>query len=215
MSKTARIGAGVLLAAPLVALIANVVPPTISDEAGDRVAALTDHHTAMVAGIAADAISIALMIGGVIWLASALRSRAPGLALTGGVLGVVGALVVLFHDGMAAAGVAVVSKLGTAQATSVLDAAHSSGAGQLEPLSLLLNVGLICLGVAAIKAGAPTWLAAAVAVGAVAQGAGLATGTRLLAVAGFAVVFLSLAGVVRVVAGVPARQLAHASASPA
>lgn len=82
-------------------------------------------------------------------------------------------------------------------------------------MALRLDVGLICLGVAAIKAVAPTWLAAAPTVGAVAQGAGLVTGTRLLAVAGFAVVFLSLAGVVRVLDGIPARQLAQATASPA
>lgn len=215
MTTTARAGAGVLLAAPLLALISNVVLPTVSDDAADRVAALDEHHTAMVIGLTVEVLSIALMIGGVIWLAATLRSRAPGLALAGGVLGVVGSLVVLFEDGLAAAGPAIVSTLGTAQATSVLDHVHSGGAGRVEPLALLLVLGLILLGAAAVKAGAPAWLGAVVAIGAIGHGIGEATGTRVLLVAAFAVLFVSLAGVVRVLAGVPARQLAHATASPA
>lgn len=200
LSKTTGVGASVLLAAPLIATITNIVLPTISDEAPDRVAALSAHHMPMITGMTLEVISIVLMIGGVIWLAGALRPRTPRLALAGGVLGVIGGLVVLFEDGIAATAPAIVHTLPAAQATSVLDHVHSGALAAIEPLSLLLDIGLACLGAAAVKAGAPAWLGAAVAVSAVGQGIGLATGTRALAVAAFAALFLSLAGVVRVLA---------------
>ena len=57
--------------------------PTVSDDAPAQVAALTDQRGAMIAGMALQTIAIALLIGGVIWLASRLRralpaSRSPG-----------------------------------------------------------------------------------------------------------------------------------------
>lgn len=215
MSTSARVGAGVLLAAPLLALVSDVVTPTFSDDAVDRVAALADHHTPMVIGMTVEVLSIALMIGGIVWLASALRAHAPRPALAGGVLGVLGALVVLFEDGLAAASPAIVGTVGRAQAAGVLDAVHTSVAGRIEPLSLLLDVGLICLGAAAVKGGAPVWLGVVLGVAAVAQGLAMATATRPLAVAAFAVLFVTLAGVVRVLAGSPAHQPARAAATAA
>lgn len=214
MSKIDRAGATVLLGALLVALVTNLVMPTLSDDGADRLAALTDHHTPMVVGMTLEVFSIALMIGGIVWLATAFRHRAPRLALAGGVLGFVGGLVVLFEDGLAAAAPAIAGTLGAEQAGSVLDHVHSSVAGRAEPVSLLFDLGLICLGAAAVKAGAPAWLGAAVALGAIAEAAGLATGTRVLAVAGFAVLFLSLAGVVRVLAASPSRPVAAPATAP-
>ena len=135
--------------------------------------------------------------------------------MAGGVLGVFGLLVVLFENSVAAAGPAIVGALDRAQAAAVLDHVHSGAVSALEPLSVIGDVGLALLGIAAVKAGAPRWAGAAIAAGALAEGAGFATGTRALVIIAFAVLFLGLLQAVRTLVASPAPQLAAAGAKAA
>ena len=99
-------------------IAATLVQPTLSDNAAKQVAALTDHCSAVIAGMALNMIAVVLLIAGTVWLAFALAQRAPRMAMAGGVLG---ALVVLFEDSVATAGPSIVKGLDRAQATAVID----------------------------------------------------------------------------------------------
>jgi hypothetical protein len=160
-------------------------------------------------------IAVVLLIAGVIWLALALAPRAPRLALAGGVLGVFGLLTVLFENSVAAAGPAIAGALDRTQATFVLDRIHSGAISALEPLALTGDIGLALLGLAAVKAGAPRWAGAAIIAGALAEGAGFATGTKTLVIIAFAVLFLGLLQTVRTLTTSPGPQLAAAGAKAA
>jgi hypothetical protein len=209
-------GSLALLAAPIIVIVATLAQPTLSDDAASQVAALTDHRGAMITGAALSSIAVVLLIAGIIWFALALAPRAPRLAMAGGVLGVFGLLVVLFENGVAAAIPAIVGGLDRIQATFVLDRIHSGAAiTALGPLSIIGDIGLALLGLAAVKAGAPRWAGAAIAIGALAEGAGFATGTKALVIIAFAVLFLGLLQAVRTLVASPAPQLAGAGAKAA
>jgi hypothetical protein len=215
MSKRTLAGAVALLAAPIIVIAGTLAQPTLSDDAASQVAALTDHRGAMITSTALSTIAVVLLIGGLIWFALALAPRAPRLAMAGGVLGVFGSLVVLFENSVAAAFPAIVGGLDQAQATSVLDRIHSGAITALGPLSIIGAIGLALLGLAAVKAGAPRWAGAAIAVGALAEGAGFAAGTKALVIIAFAVLFLGLLQAVRTLAASPAPRLAAAGAKAA
>jgi hypothetical protein len=197
-SRTTVAGTAALLAAPIVVIAATLIQPTLSDAAAGQVAALTDHRAAMVAALTLSSIGVVLLIAGVIWLALALAPRVPRLAVAGGVLGVLGSLVVLFVNSVGAAAPAIVSALDPAQAAAVLDRIHSSAViAALEPLQLIGDIGVALLGIAVVKAGAPRWAAAAIAVGAVGEGAGFATSSKALVIIAFALLFVGLLQAVR------------------
>ena len=169
MPKHTTAGAVALLAAPIIVIVATLAQPTLSDDAASQVAALADHRGAMITGMALSSIAVVLLIAGIIWFALALAPRAPRLAMAGGVLGVFGLLVVLFENGVAAAIPAIAGGLDRIQATFVLDRIHSGAAiTALGPLSIIGDTGLALLGLAAVKAGAPRWAGAAIAIGALA-----------------------------------------------
>ena len=215
MSKRTLAGAVALLAAPIIVIAGTLAQPTLSDDAASQVAALTDHRGAMITSMALSSIAVVLLIAGIIWFALALAPRAPRLAMAGGVLGVFGSLVVLFENSVAAAFPAIVGGLDQIQATSVLDRIHSGAITALGPLSIIGAIGLALLGLAAVKAGAPRWAGAAIAVGALAEGAGFATGTKALVIIAFAVLFLGLLQAVRTLVASPAPRLAGAGAKAA
>ena len=208
-------GAVALLAAPIIVIVATLAQPTLSDDAASQVAALDGHRGAMITGMALSSIAVVLLIAGIIWFALALAPRAPRLAMAGGVLGVFGLLAVLFENGVAAAFPAIAGGLDRIQAANVLDRIHSGAITALGPLSIIGDIGLALLGLAAVKAGAPRWAGAAIAVGALAQGAGFATGTKALVIIAFAVLFLGLLQAVRTIAAPPAPRLAAAGAKAA
>ena len=162
----------------------------------------------MITALALNSIAVALLIAGVIWLALALTPRVPRLALAGGLLGVFGLLAVLFDNGVAATGPAIVTSLDPTQAIAVLDRIHSGAISALGPLSVFGDIGLVLLGIAAVKAGAPRWAGAAIAVGALAEGAGVATGSRALVIIAFAVLFAGLLQAVRTLTAPPSPRLA-------
>ena len=216
MSKRTIAGVVALLAAPIIAIAGTLAQPTLSDDAARQVAALTEHHGAMITSMALSSVAVVLLIAGIIWLALALAPRAPRLAMAGGVLGVFGLLVVLFENGVAAAFPAIVGGLDQIQAALVLDRIHSGAAiTALGPLSIIGDIGLALLGLAAVKAGAPRWAGAAIAVGALAEGAGFATGTKALVIIAFALLFLGLLQAVRTLGASPAPRLAAAGAKSA
>lgn len=212
-SKSTIAGAAALLAAPIVVIAATLAQPTLSDDTAKQVAALTDHRSAVIAGMALSMIAVVLLIAGIVWLAFALAPRAPRLAVTGGVLGVLGSLIVLFENSVGAAAPAIVAGLDRAQATALLDRIHSSAAiSALEPLSLVGDIGIALLGIAAVKAGAPRWAAAAIVIGALGEGAGFATGSEALVIISFAFLFIGLLQAVRTQVTRPARRLATEAA---
>jgi hypothetical protein len=216
VSKRTIAGSFALLAAPIIVIAGTLAQPTLSDDAASQVAALTDHRGTMITALALNSIAVALLIAGVIWLALALTPRAPRLALAGGVLGVFGLLAVLFDNGVAASFPPIVGGLDRIQATSMLDRIHSAAAiTALGPLSVIGDVGLVLLGIAAVKAGASRWAGAAIAAGALAEGAGFATGTRALVITAFAVLFVGLLQAVRTLAAFPAPRPAAAGAKAA
>jgi hypothetical protein len=206
MTNKGRAGAAALLTAPLIVIASAIVIPTLSDKAGDRYAALSIHRQAFIAGSALDLIALAVLIGGTIWLALAAAPRASRLAFAGGALAVFGALVVMFENSIAAAMPAVVSGLDPAQAIAALQRVSSAGAiTALEPVSILQDLGLALLGLAAVRAGAPRWAGVAMAVGAFAEGAGFGTATKGLVIAGFAILLVGLAAAVRTLLPQPVR----------
>ena len=107
-------------------------------------------------------------------------------------LGVFGALAVLFQNSVTAAAPAIASGLGRAQATAMLESVHSGAIAAVEPLALLGDIGIALLGIAVLTAGAPRWAAAAIAVGALGEGAGFATSTKALVITSFAILFAGL-----------------------
>lgn len=198
MSTSKLGGATALLLAPLLVLVGTAVNPTLSDDASTQATALADHRSAAIAGAALSNVAAVLLIAGTVWLAVELVPRTRGMALAGGVLGVFGSLVVLFEAGVSAAAPSIVAHLGSRGATPVLDRIHSSAAvSSLEPLSILGDIGLAVLAVALVKAGAQRATGAAIALGAFAEGAGFASGTKALVIAGFAVMFVGFVQAVR------------------
>lgn len=191
MTRTALAAKAALLAAPLLALASAALSPTVAD--GD-VTAMETSRRAMLIGHAISTLSIMLLTAGTIWLALSLARSAPRLALGGGILGVAGSLIVLFEDGITAGEPAVVSASSHAQALGLVNHIEASAFRGLEPLALLGDLGLALLALAAVRAGAPRWSAIATAAGAFAEGAGFATGTRVVVIAGFAVLLAGLVG---------------------
>ena len=207
-SRSTIAGALALLAAPIVVIVSVLVQNTLSGDSARQVAALTAHHGPMVVGLALNLVALVLLIAGIIWLALAVAPSAPRLALAGGVLGVFGALVVLFENSIDAAAPGIVAALGPAHAAAVLDHVHAGAISALEPVSLAGDIGIALLGIAAVKAGAPRWAGAAIVIGALGQGAGFATGTKAVVIISFALMFAGLAKVVRTLATSSASRVA-------
>jgi hypothetical protein len=199
-SRSTIAGAVALLAAPIVVIVSVLIQTTLSGDPVKQAAALTSHHGPMIAGMALGMIALVLLIAGLIWLALALAPHAPRLALAGGVLSVFGLLVVLFQNSVDTAAPAIAGTLGPAQAAAVLDHIHSGAISALEPLSLVGDIGIALLGIAAVKAGAPRWAGAAIVIGALGEGAGFATGTKALVIISFVFLFVGLLQVVRTLA---------------
>jgi hypothetical protein len=196
-SKSTFAGAAALLAAPIAVIAGTLAQPTLSDDAATQVAALTVHRGPMIAGMTLRTTGLILLIAGTVWLALTIAPRAPRLAMAGGVLGVLGSLVVLFESGVAAAAPAIVDTLDRAQATAVLDRINTGAISALDPLSILGDIGIALLGIAAARAGAPRWAAVAIVIGALGEGAGFATGTKALVIISFALLFAGLLQAVR------------------
>ena len=211
MSNRRLAGAGALLAGPLAIIAAVIVLPTLSDRAGDQVAALTQHRDAMLAGMTLQILTIVLFIGGTVWLALALSRQVPRLAYAGGVLAVAGGLVVMFVDSMHAGAVAAVLGVDPAHATPIVARVLSSRVLTVfEPLQMIQDVGMVVLAVAAGRAGVPRWAAAAFAIGALAESAGFGVGSRPLVGVAFAVMLVGLIPIVATLTGARAARTASA-----
>jgi hypothetical protein len=215
MSKSARAGAAALVAGPVIGLVAMIVLPTLSDDAADIVAALSAHHSAMIAGLTLQTLSIPIMVAGIVWLATTLTASSPRLAITGGILGAAGGLVILFEDGLTDAAPSIVSSLDAGHASAALHQLHSSVATSIDPFALLLDVGVACLAFAAVRAGAPRWVAVALTVTAVAQGVGFAAASRPVVTVAFAAMAVLFALVVRSMSAHEEWQPAHSAVAVA
>jgi hypothetical protein len=210
MSKKNQAGAVALLTAPIVVIVSAIVTPTLSDDAATRYTAIAAHRGAVIGAGALALVALVLLIAGTIWFALKLAPKAPGLALAGGILGVFGALAVMFENSIAVAMPTVVSGLDPAQATATLHRVSSAGAvAALEPVSVLQDLGLALLGLAAVRAGAPRWAGLTIAIGAFAEGAGFASGTKAIVIGGFAVLLLGLAPAVQTLLARTRTELRH------
>src|SRR5579859_327125 len=187
MHQSTAAGATALVAGPALALAGIAVTPTMSDHGADQVTALTVHHSAMIIGLTLQTLAVGLLIAGLVWLALVVSQRTPKLALGGGILGVAGFLVVLFENGVAATASAIVGGLDHATASRLIDHIHTGAIAGLEPLSLLGDLGLALLAIAAVKAGAAQWTPVAIAVGAIGTSVGFATANRPLLLITFTV----------------------------
>ncbi len=205
MHKPNAAGATALVVAPLVAIAGIAITPTMSDDAAKQVAAFTAHHSAMVLGFTTLTLAVYLLIAGTAWLALVVKEQSPRLALTGGIAGVSGLLVVLFEAGVSAATPAIASGLNHTAATALITRVHSGAITALEPVSIIGDIGLALLGFAALKAGAARWTSVAIAVGALGEGVGFATGTKALLLITFMVLMVGLAGACASLAPGPAR----------
>ncbi len=194
MSKLTTAGATALVVAPLVAITGIAITPTMSDDVAKQVTAFTVHHSSMVLGFTTLTLAVSLLIAGTAWLALAVKEQSPRLALTGGILGVGGLLVVLFEDGVSAATPAIATGLNHVAATALITRVHSGAITALEPLSIVGDVGLALLGFAAVKAGAARWTSVAIAVGALGEGVGFAAGSKPLLLITFTVLMVGLTG---------------------
>ena len=209
-------GATALLAAPILVIAGALAQPTLSGDTARQVTALTSHRGPMIAGMTLNMTAAVLLIAGTVWLALPLAPRAPRLAIAGGVLGVLGLLVVLFQNSVGAAAPAIVDTLDRTQATAVLDRIQSSAAiSALEPVSILGNIGIALLGIAAAKAGAPRWAAALIVIGGLGYGPAFATGSKPLVIISFALMFIGLVSAVRTLAARPEAPLAAQPANSA
>lgn len=198
LSRPSLAGAISLVAAAPLVIIGTLVLPTISDEAADQTTALTNHRSAMILGQTLNNIALVLLIGGTIWLAVTIASAHPKLAVAGGILGVLGSLIVGFEAGVEATYASIVGSLGADQARVAIDHIGASTAVKgLEPLSLFGDIGLLLLGIGAVRIGLPRWAAAALGVGALLEGAGFGSSTKALVIAGFVLVFVGAVTVVR------------------
>jgi hypothetical protein len=202
MSRIDRAGAASLLAAPVVVAAGVLTDTTISDDAGKQVAALASHRDAMIGGAALQTIALVLLAAGLVWLAVTLAPRARNLAVSGGILGLVGSLVILFEDGVHAAVPSVVAALDPSQATSVVDRIQSSAVvSTIEPMSLLQAIGIALLAVAAVKAGIPRWAAVLFGAGGFVNTVGFAVASKPVVLAGFVLLVVGLAPVATRLAG--------------
>jgi hypothetical protein len=197
MSAHSRLGALCLVLAPLLGLASVVAGAPVSGKAADQATAYVEHPAAAHAGLALNALAAALLIGGVVWLASVCFERAPALAVTGGVLAVAGLLAVLFDDAVRVAGSLMVAGTTAADATTALRPLTTGGVFVVGPLSELGDVGLVVLTVAALRFGLPRWAAGVLCAGVIGEGLGFATGSRVVAAAGFGLTAAGLAAVVR------------------
>lgn len=197
MSTSARAGAGALIIGALLGFIGYAVLPTLSDDAADVVPALTNHRSGMITGLTLQTFGIALLIGGLVWLAITLAPSAPRLATVGGVTGVAGALVVLFEDGLSAASPSLVGGLHGAQATSAVHHVNTSIVAGLDPVSVLFAIGIALLAFASVKAGAPRWVGPVLTAGVLVQTVGFAAAVRPLVLVGFAALAVVFAVIVR------------------
>jgi hypothetical protein len=112
-------------------------------------------------------------------------------------------------SGVEAAAPAIVNGLDPAHATATLERIQSSAAvSGLGPAELLGNIGIALLGIAVIKAGAARWAAAAIAIGALGEGAGFATHSKVLVIIAFAVMFVGFVEAVRTLVAAPRDRLA-------
>jgi hypothetical protein len=197
MSPLSRAGAACLLVGPLAGIASVLIERSVSLQAADLAAAYTAHPAATHLGLAVNAVASVLTAAGLIWFAWSTYPRSPRLAVAGGVLGVLGMFSVMVDDAVHLAGSLVTAGMTTAQATPLLDRLTSGGVTAAGILSELADLGVILLAVAALRIGVPKWGSAALCIGTIAQGAGFASGSRYLAVAGFAVAFVGFATVVR------------------
>jgi hypothetical protein len=82
-------------------------------------------------------------------------------------------------------------------AAAAFDHIRSGAITAIEPLSLVGDLGLALLGVAALKAGAQRWATVCLVLGAFGEGIGFGSETKPLVLIAFAVLFVGFAAVER------------------
>jgi hypothetical protein len=186
-----RVAAAVcLVLAPVVEIGAIALMPSISGKGAAQLASVTAHRDAAIASLVLDSIALVLLAGAMAGLATAVGRRFTRWANAGALLAVVGIADLLVMNGInAVATEMVVPGADATQMAALVDRMQASPAWSLIlMLSLLVSVGLVLLAVGLFKARAiPRAAAACIAVGAILDGAGFASGTLVVAAAAFAI----------------------------
>ena len=130
-----------------------------------------------------------MMAGGLVWLAWATYRASPWLAFIGGGPGVIGLFAVMVDNGFNIAGASLADGLELAEATEPGPHLRRWQHCSRDDLGLHA-VGIILLGVAAMRAGVQSWAAWAMIAGAIVDLAGFIAGQHHVAAAGFAVMTL-------------------------
>jgi hypothetical protein len=170
---------------------------TLSHTPADLAAAFTVHPDASQLGIGVGAAAAVMLAGGLVWLAQTTYQASPRLAVIGGVLGVLGLFSVIFDDAVRLSGALVVDGLGATQAADLLGRLSSGGVVVVGPLSLLNDIGMVLLAIAALRTGVPRWAVVVTCIGVLVESAGFAVGIRYLAAIGFVVVVAGFTTMVR------------------
>ncbi|HEU5007464.1 MAG TPA: hypothetical protein VFT67_10845 [Jatrophihabitantaceae bacterium] len=199
MSAYSRAGATCLVLAPIAGLASVLIAKTVSGKASDLASAFVEHPNATHLGLAINSVAASLLVGGIVWFAWIAYGHSPRLAMTGGVLGVLGMLAVLFDDAVHVSGSLVVDGMTTDQATKALKPLTSGGVFAVGPLSELGDLGLVLLAIAALRLGLPRWAAVVLCVGVIGEGIGFGAGSRYLVAVAFALTAIGAAMVVRTV----------------
>lgn len=197
MSSRSRAGAACLVLGPLLGIISMLTVRSVSHKAADQAAAFTVHPAASQLGLGVGVLAVVLLAGGLVWLAWTTHESSSRLAFAGGVLGLLGIFSVIADDLVHLSGALVANGHSVAQATALIAPLYSGGVVAVGPLSLLNDLGMILLAVAAMRSGVPQWAVVVICTGVIAEGAGFGIGTRYLAAVGFALVFVGFAAVVR------------------
>ena len=193
MPNRAITGAVALLAAPIIVIVATLAPanPVQRHSQPGRRARRAPRGDRTPASALSSISSRPAHHQASSPFALALAPRAPRLAIAGGVLGVLGLLAVLFENSVAATFPAIASGLDRIQRRRAgphpfrrhHDASGHCGSSAISASPYSASPPS--------RRGRPGWAGAAIAVGALAQAPGFATGAKALVIMAFAVLFLA------------------------
>ena len=182
-----------LAVAPVLLLLGSVVHPAEADTGAAQMEIVAAQSTRWEAVHVVLVVGAAVMVAAVLVLAGLLRHTSPRLGRVGAALGVLGscALVAVFAlEGLGAHALLV---LDTETAGTALDQIWAEMMMGVAPLTLALMVGLILLAVGLHRSAAcPTWVAAALGLGAASLIVGQVAEVDLAALAGMTLMTVAM-----------------------
>jgi hypothetical protein len=193
------IAASCLVLAPVVALASTALAPTMSDDASAQLKADAAHHGSAVASVVLEIATVPLLVVAVLALTALTAKGSPAWARVGGALGLFGVLDLLFIGAVSAVQLEMVTGgAERSQMVALTERIQHSAIGAAEPLTVVLAAGLVILADGLRRAKRiSSAAAAAIALGAVLEPVGFATGTRAVAILAFLLLLAGFGAVAR------------------